>query len=121
MDRYIAGNLFTGLSFAILTCNSVLAIHRSNGDTWSVAFVVSAYFALLLLFWFMRLHERAAPNSVRKGELKAGIWSLSTFLTCMFSYKVAALMPWPVVVVVWAMAASVIIGGFYAFFILNDH
>jgi hypothetical protein len=37
----------------------------------------------------------------------------------MFSYKVAVLMPLPVALVIWAMAASVIIGGFYAFFIFH--
>ncbi|KAJ1691151.1 hypothetical protein LUZ63_015306 [Rhynchospora breviuscula] len=117
MDRD-GGNWLTGVGFAMLTCNSALAIYRSKEDAWSVAFVVSTYFALLLLFWCLRLYERAAPNpnGAQRWKLKVAVWSLSTFLTAMFSYKVANLMPRPVDLVVWAMAATVICGGFYAFF-----
>jgi Family of unknown function (DUF6490) len=120
MDRP-AGNWLAGIGFALLTCNSALAIYRSNGDAWSVAFVVSAYFSLLLLFWFLRLYEQAGRNTAEGGKLKVAIWILSTFLTCMFSYKVAALMSWPVALVVWGMAAAVVFGGFYAFFMHHDY
>ena len=104
MDRDTR-NLLTGLGIASASNYSVLA------------FVVSAYFTVLLLFWFLQLHMRASPNSDRRKQLKAAIWSLATFLTGMFAYKVAALMPWPVALVVWAMAAAMIIGGFYDFVI----
>ncbi|KAJ1685461.1 hypothetical protein LUZ63_016851 [Rhynchospora breviuscula] len=120
MDRD-GGNWLTGLGFGMLTCNSVLAIYRSKEDAWSVAFVVSAYFALLFLFWCLRLYERTAPNVAQRWKLKVAIWSLSTFLTAIFSYKVAKLMPRPVDLIVWGMAVSVICGGFYAFFIHHDH
>ncbi|KAJ4818680.1 hypothetical protein LUZ62_031246 [Rhynchospora pubera] len=115
------GNWLSGISFVMLTCNSALAIYRSKEDAWSVAFVVSAYFALLLLYWCLRLYELTAPNAAQRWKLKVAVWSLSTFLTAMFSYKVANLMPWPVDLVVWAMAATVICGGFYAFFIHDNH
>ncbi|KAJ4769841.1 hypothetical protein LUZ62_054098 [Rhynchospora pubera] len=122
MDRD-GGNWLTGVGFAMLTCNSALAIYRSKEDAWSVAFVASAYFALLLLFWCLRLYERTAPNGngAQRWKLKVAVWSLSTFLTAMFSYKVANLMPRPIDLVVWTMAATVISGGFYAFFIHHDH
>ncbi|KAJ3701391.1 hypothetical protein LUZ61_005096 [Rhynchospora tenuis] len=115
------GNWLTTVGFTVLTCNSVLAVYRSKEDAWSVAFVVSAYFALLFLFWCLRLYERTAPNAAQRWKLIVAVWSLSTFLTSMFSYKVANLMPWPVDLVVWSMAASVICGGFYAFFIHHFH
>ncbi|KAJ1685459.1 hypothetical protein LUZ63_016849 [Rhynchospora breviuscula] len=120
MDRD-GGNLLTGIGFTMLTCNSVLAVYRSKNDTWSVAFVLSAYFALLLLFWCLRLYERTAPNAAQRWKLKLAVWSLSTFITTMFSYKVALLMPWPVTLIVWAMAGTVICGGFYAFFVHQNH
>jgi Na+/melibiose symporter-like transporter len=110
----------TGIGFTLLTCNSALAVYRSKGDGWSIAFVLSAYVSLLLLFWFLRLHERTAPNAPRRRELKAPIWSLSAFLTIMFSYRVAALMPSLVALLVWAMAAAVIFAGFYTFFVHPD-
>ncbi|KAJ3701390.1 hypothetical protein LUZ61_005095 [Rhynchospora tenuis] len=121
MDRNGA-NWLTGVGFSMLTCNSVLAIYRSKEDAWSVAFVVSAYFALLLLFWCLRSYERTAPNyAAQRWILKVAVWLLSTFLTAMFSYKVALLMPWPVALIVWGMAGTVILGGFYAFFIHHIH
>ena len=43
-----------------------------------------------------------------------------TMLTAVFSYKVAAIMPLPVQVLVWAMAAATVLGGFYAFFLHSD-
>ncbi|KAJ3699147.1 hypothetical protein LUZ61_002852 [Rhynchospora tenuis] len=93
-----------------------LVAYRAKEDVWFVAFVVSAYFALVLLFWCLRLYERTAPNAAQRWKLKVAVWSLSTFLTSMFSYKVALLMPGPVALIIWAMAGTVICGGFYAFF-----
>jgi Family of unknown function (DUF6490) len=112
-------NWLTGIGFALLTCNSALAIYQSKEDTCSVAFVVSVYFSLLLLFWFLRLYEQAGQNAAQRGRQKAAIWMLSTYLTSIFSYKVAALMPWPIALVVWGMGATVASGGFYAFFIYH--
>ncbi|KAJ1685469.1 hypothetical protein LUZ63_016859 [Rhynchospora breviuscula] len=94
------GNWLTCFGFTMLTCNSSLEIYRSKGDAWSVAFVVSAYFAVLLLFWCLMLYMGAAPNEARRWKLKIAIWTLLTFLTAMFSYKGSELMLWPVSVVV---------------------
>lgn len=38
----------------------------------------------------------------------------------MFTYRVAALMPFPVAVVVWAMSVFTILAGFYMFFVCSD-
>jgi Family of unknown function (DUF6490) len=71
------------------------------------------------LFWFLRLYEQAGQNAAQRGRQKAAIWMLSTYLTSIFSYKVASLMPWPIALVVWGMGATVAYGGFYAFFIYH--
>ncbi|KAJ3701398.1 hypothetical protein LUZ61_005103 [Rhynchospora tenuis] len=90
------GNWLTGIGFTTLTCNSSLEIYRSKGDAWSVAFVMSAYFAVLLLFLCLMLYMGAAPNEAQRWKLKIAIWSLLTFLTSMFLYKESELMLWPV-------------------------
>lgn len=107
-----------GLSF--LTYNSAMAVYRSQDDFYAISFVLTAYLSLLLLFWCLRSIERAGPNAPQRGRLKAYVWFLCTLLTGMFSYKVAAVMPWPVDLVVWGLASSVIIGGFYVFFLHRD-
>ncbi|CAN6215134.1 unnamed protein product [Urochloa humidicola] len=108
-------SLLTKLGVGALTCNSFLAAYRSRGDPSSVAFVLIAYAALLLLLHSLRKFERA-PQADR-GRIKAEVWGLSTLLTVMFASRVAPLMPPPVGVVVWAMAAATAGGGFWAFFV----
>lgn len=110
----------TATGFAFLTFNSGMAIYRSKGDPGSVAFVAVSYLDLLSLFYCLKLYEKAAQDSSGRTRIKWIVWSLTTLLTVMFSYKVAALMPLPVAVVVWAMAAATIAGGFYAFFIYQE-
>jgi Family of unknown function (DUF6490) len=107
-----------GLSF--LTYNSAMAIYKSKDDSYAVSFVLTAYLSLLLLFWCLRSIERAGPNAPQRNRLKAYVWSLCTLLTGMFSYKVAAIMPWPVDLVVWGLASSVVFGGFYVFFLRRE-
>ncbi|KAJ1685467.1 hypothetical protein LUZ63_016857 [Rhynchospora breviuscula] len=111
-------NWLSGIGFTMLTFNSGMKIHRSNGDALSVAFVVSAYFAVLLLFWCLTLYMRAAPiNEAQRWKLKIAVWSLSTFLIAMCSYEEAGLMSWPVSLVVWAVAVAASFGIFYEFFV----
>ncbi|KAJ4808662.1 hypothetical protein LUZ62_021228 [Rhynchospora pubera] len=110
----------TAMGFAFLTFNSGMAIYRSKGDAGSVTFVVVSYLDLLSLFYCLRLYEKSPHNSSQRRIIKAIVWSLTTLLTVMFSYKVAALMPLPVAVVVWAMASATILGGFYAFFLHQE-
>jgi len=105
----------TALSFAFLTFNSGLAIFHSGADAWSVAFVAASYVDLVLLFVCLRCFE-ATDRSPTRSKLKACVWVLTTLLAIMFSYKVAAVMPLAVAVIVWAMAATAVVGGYYAFF-----
>jgi hypothetical protein len=110
----------TALGFAFLTFNSGMAIYRSKGDAGSILFVAVSYLDLLALFACLRHYERLDRHSPRREKVKAAVWSLTTLLTVMFSYKVAELMPLPVKLLVWAMAAATTCGGFYAFFIHDD-
>lgn len=110
----------TALGFAFLTFNSAMAIYRSNGDAAAVAFVAFSYVDLVLLFVCLRWFEKAAPGSSARGKLKVAVWVLTTLLTFVFSYKVAAIMPVPVQILVWGMAAATVMGGFYAFFLHSE-
>jgi hypothetical protein len=107
----------TALGFAFLTFNSGMGIYRSNGDAAAVAFVAFSYIDLVLLFCCLRWFETAAPGSPARGKLKVAVWVLTTLLTIVFSYKVAAIMPFAVQILVWGMAGATVLGGFYAFFL----
>lgn len=114
-----AGGSFPWLTvagFGFLTFNSGMAVYRSQGDRGAVAFVAFSYLDLLALFYCLRRYESAEPGSGLRDRLKVAVWLLTTALTILFSYKVAALMPLAVAVVVWLMAFATVAGGFYAFF-----
>ncbi|XP_066321435.1 uncharacterized protein [Miscanthus floridulus] len=102
--------------FAYLTFSSGMALHRCWPDRGDVAFVVSAYADLLLLFCCLRRYERAEPGSSLREWLKLAVWLLTSALTLLFSYKVAAVMPAAVAAVVWVTGLATICGGFLAFF-----
>ena len=110
----------TALGFLLLTANSILAIHRSWGDAAATIFVIASYASLVLLFYFLRLFETAPPGSpAARGRAKIGVWLTTTSLTAMFSWRVAVLVPWPVVGAgVCFMGACTVAGGFYALFLL---
>ncbi|TVU33079.1 hypothetical protein EJB05_24864, partial [Eragrostis curvula] len=110
----------TILGFAFLTFNSVMAIIRSQGDTMAIVFVGFSYADLVLLFACLRMYERAPAGSSTRGQLKVAVWILTTLLTFTFSYKVAAVMPPPVALVVWLMAFATVAGGFFAFFLYKE-
>ncbi|KAJ1257979.1 hypothetical protein BS78_10G038000 [Paspalum vaginatum] len=109
----------TTLGFAVLACNSGLAVYSSWGDAGSVAFVLLADTALLLLFLCLRQFERAAAGRARDDRIKAEVWALTTLLTAMFASRVEPLMPPAVGAVVWAMAVATAAAGFWAFFLSN--
>lgn len=113
-------SLLTFLGFLFLTFNSGMAVCRSHGDRETVAFVVFSYVDLLALFHCLRRYENAEPASQLRDRLKIAVWVLTTALTLLFSFKVAAVMPPAVAVLVWLMAFATIAGGFYAFFCYNE-
>jgi apolipoprotein N-acyltransferase len=102
----------------LLTGNSIIAIRKSRGDTAATIFIVASYACLVLLFYCLRRFETAAPDSADKDRAKVGVWVTTTLLTTLFSWRVSALMPWPVAAGVWFMAASTILGGYYVLFLL---
>ncbi|XP_074587831.1 uncharacterized protein LOC141843677 [Curcuma longa] len=103
------------LSFAFLTYNYGAAVYRSKHDFYAVTFIMTSYLDLLLLFWCLRKFETSAEENRRR--LRAAVWVMGTLLTVMFSVNVAAVMPWPVSMAVYGMAAVTGVGGFWAFFI----
>ncbi|CAL5059467.1 unnamed protein product [Urochloa decumbens] len=113
-------SLLTLMGFAFLTFNSGMAVYRSNGDLSAISFVGFSYLDLVLLFYCLRRYEKTPPESPLREHLKMAVWLLTTMLTAAFSYKVAAIMPFPVQVLVWAMAIATILGGFYAFFLHKE-
>ncbi|KAJ1278531.1 hypothetical protein BS78_04G086800 [Paspalum vaginatum] len=112
--------LVTVIGFLFLTLNSGMAVYQSNGELGAICFVGFSYADLVLLFYCLRLYERTAPDSPQREHLKMAVWLLTTLLTAAFSYKVAAIMPFPVQVLVWSMAGMTVLGGFYAFFLHRE-
>jgi len=119
-DKSPGPSLFTGVGFMFLTFNSGMAVYRSNGDLGAICFVGFSYLDLVLLFFCLSWYERTPPESPQREHLKMAVWLLTTMLTAAFSYKVAAIMPFPVQVLVWIMASVTILGGFYAFFLHRE-
>lgn len=113
----MAGTTATYLGFVFLTGNSILAISRSRGDATAVAFVLASYRSLVQLFYCLRRFEASPPGSAARGRARAGVWLATTLLTTMFSWRVAAVMTWPVAAGVWLMGGCTAAGGFYALFL----
>ncbi|RCV20172.1 hypothetical protein SETIT_4G034900v2 [Setaria italica] len=118
MDGQQRSAALTVIASAVLACNSGLAIYNSWGDAASVAFVLVADAALLLLFLCLRVLERAARGGAAGGgrsrsRIKGAVWALSTLLTAMFASRVAPL----VGAAVWLMAVATAAGGFWALFL----
>ena len=110
-----------GAGILVLTLSSGAAACRAAGDAASIAFVLAGYVTLLLLLACLRAYGRAPPGEAavdgRRGRLRRAVWSLSTLLTVMFAWRVAAVMPsWPAALLVWALAAATTVGGFVALF-----
>ncbi|CAD6340272.1 unnamed protein product [Miscanthus lutarioriparius] len=113
----------TKLGLGALTFNSALAIYNSWGDAGSVAFVLGADAALVLLFLCLREFERGGGRG-RDAKVKAAVsvdvslrFSSSSSSGSMFASRVAPLMPPAVAAVVWLLAVATAAGGFWAFFL----
>ncbi|TVT97350.1 hypothetical protein EJB05_57418, partial [Eragrostis curvula] len=104
-------------AFGVLTLNSGLAIYRAWEDLASVLFVAGSYLTLLLLFGCLRTYERAQPGSPARERARRAVWPLTTLLTVGFAWKVAALMPPAVAVLVWGLAIATVAGGYFALYV----
>jgi peptidoglycan biosynthesis protein MviN/MurJ (putative lipid II flippase) len=109
----------TYVGFLLLTINSILAIYRSRGDATAVLFVLASYLTLIQLFYSLRRFEESAPGSDVRDRARVGVWLATTALTAMFSWRVAAVMPWPVAAGVWLAGGCTVAGGYYLLFFLH--
>ncbi|EHA8587305.1 hypothetical protein COCNU_scaffold001842G000010 [Cocos nucifera] len=87
-----------------------------------LAFVISSYVNLLVLFWCLDRFEKLGPNNPpeKRGRLKVAIWVLTTALNLALAWRVSDVVSWALVVAAWSMAAFVAVVGFYVFFICKD-
>ncbi|CAL5045910.1 unnamed protein product [Urochloa decumbens] len=123
MDQRVAAAADAGMlakaAVAVLTMTCAAALYRAAtaGDVVSVAFVVVCYGALLLLLRSLRSYELAPPEAAAERErLRLRVWALCTLLTGLFAWKVAGVVPFPLAVGVWAVAAATSAGGFVLLF-----
>ncbi|WVZ82515.1 hypothetical protein U9M48_029769 [Paspalum notatum var. saurae] len=80
------------LGLAVLVCNSGLAIYSSWGDASSVAFVLLAKTALVLLFLCLREFDR--PGRGRDNKIKAAVWALTAVLNSRPRWRRSCHPPW---------------------------
>ncbi|WOL09161.1 hypothetical protein Cni_G17914 [Canna indica] len=105
-----------------LAANAASSIYRSRDNPSALAFIAFVYLDLVALFVGLKKYEkleRDAPAE-RRQWLKAAVWALATALNLAFAWRVAEVMPPMLSVVVWAMAGSVAVGGFFGLFIYRD-
>ncbi|KAL6888249.1 hypothetical protein ACP4OV_009275 [Aristida adscensionis] len=110
-------SLLTVIGFAFLTFNSGMAVYRSNWDLRTILFVAFSYLDLVMIFHCLRQYEKTPFGSPDRERLKIIVWILTTMLTIVFSFKVAEVMPFPMQIVVWAMAWATVFGGCCALFL----
>lgn len=108
---------FFVLILLYLSASGAVYGYRARGDPWNLGFVLFSYSDLLALFYFLDRFDRAAAEQRRR--LKAVIWALAAALMAGFSGRVSAVLPAPLGVLIWAMAASVAVGGFFGLFLFD--
>ena len=113
MDARRAGRAIPWMtaSFVFLNFYSAMAVYRSNGDWGDYAFVVLSCVSLSILFFCLRLLERAPPGSATRGKLKVAAWVFTTVLIVVFS-------PIPAELLVWGMVVATVLGGLFYDFLL---
>ncbi|XXG42469.1 hypothetical protein AAC387_Pa01g2741 [Persea americana] len=108
------------LGILILTVTSVFSVIRARHDVPTLAFIISMYVFLMLLFYCLHLHDTLPENSHQKERLRVPIWLLATILNVLFAYRVSTMLPLSLDCLVWAMAGSTSVLGFYVFFIYKE-
>ncbi|EEC79999.1 hypothetical protein OsI_21651 [Oryza sativa Indica Group] len=94
---------------------------RGGGGPAAILLAAAPYALLLLLLWCLRAFERAAVagDEAAQGRLRLAVWLLSSALTVTFAARVAPLMHGAAAVLVWAMSAATVSGGFYMLDLLH--
>lgn len=110
------------LALLFLSVNVAIGVYRSRGDLSTMGFLFFSYFDLLLLFFCLRRFERLTADArpEERTRLKATVWLLSTALIVAFSCRVSVVIPWALAALVWVMAGSVTVGGFYALILYEE-
>ncbi|URE20528.1 hypothetical protein MUK42_11284 [Musa troglodytarum] len=105
-----------------LVISVIISVYRSRGDPSMLVFVLFSCSDLLFLFLCLRRFERLAPGSppAEKVRLKMAVWLLSAALVLAFSCRVSSVMPRALAALVWLMAGSVLVGGFYGLFLYKE-
>ncbi|KAJ8649571.1 hypothetical protein MRB53_002594 [Persea americana] len=108
------------LVILILTVTSVFSVIRARHDVPTLAFIISMYVCLVLLFYCLYVHDTLPANSQQKEKMRVPIWFLATILNVLFAYRVSTMLPLTLDCLVWAMAGSTSLLGFYVFFIYKE-
>uniref|UniRef100_A0A0E0L7U7 Uncharacterized protein n=1 Tax=Oryza punctata TaxID=4537 RepID=A0A0E0L7U7_ORYPU len=95
----------------------------SGGGPAAILVATAPYALLLLLLRCLRAFERAADagDAAAQGRLRLSVWLLSSALTVTFAARVAPLMHGAAAVLVWAMSAATVCGGFYMLDLFHLH
>ncbi|KAG6536452.1 hypothetical protein ZIOFF_001508 [Zingiber officinale] len=115
-------NLLPLFTFIFLTVNAVESAYHSRHDPSALVFSAFIYSDLLLLFACLKMFDNLGPDSPpkRKGQLKLAVWVLAAGLNVAFAWRVAAVMPLPLSVMLWLMSGVVTVGGFFGLFIYRE-
>jgi peptidoglycan/LPS O-acetylase OafA/YrhL len=108
---------------AVLVCYSFAsAAWRVRDEPRELAFVAASGALLAALLACLRRAERLAPDSAagERRRLQAAVWALSAAVSCAFAYRVAAVMPPALAVVVWCMTAFVVLAGLFLLVLCGD-
>lgn len=95
---------------------------RVRHEPQDLAFVAVASSLLAALLVCLRRAERLTLDSPagERRRVQAALWALSTALSCAFAYRVAAVMPPPLAVIVWCMTAFVALTGLCLLVLCKD-
>lgn len=95
---------------------------RARNDPQNLAFVAGTGALLAALLACLRRAEQLTPDSPPEERrwVQAAVWLISTVLSCVFAYRVAAVMPMALAVLVWCMTALVVLVGFCLLVLCKD-
>ncbi|XP_066364458.1 uncharacterized protein [Miscanthus floridulus] len=120
--RCVCGHCLRAAAAAVVGYSFAVTAWRVRHDPQDLAFVAAAASLLAALLACLRRAERFAPDSpaAERRRVQAAVWALSTALSCAFAYRVAAVMPPPLAVLVWCMTAFVGLVGLYLLVLCRD-
>ncbi|KAG8070311.1 hypothetical protein GUJ93_ZPchr0006g41570 [Zizania palustris] len=106
----------TAIGLVSVAFNFAMAAYRSEGDVATISFVTYSYLFLFLLFFFQRLFKNMSPESPLHEHIIETFHKVPVMLMVVFSYKVKAIMAFPVHFFVLSVMLI-----FYPTLIIMDH